>query len=205
MSRIRPKNEAKRKQILDAATTLFTENGYVETSMDNIAKLANVSKQTVYSHFGKKEELFSAAIEQKCIAYDLSQMVFSEGDDLAEFLLELATRFFNLISSKEAMAVHKICAYESDSYPELSELFYRAGPEPLVKEVTELFAHLGHIGVLSIPQPRMAAVQFLSIMRGEAWLRLEFNLKEQLTSSEIQDYLKHSVAFFIKGYQSASD
>ncbi|QOL26803.1 TetR/AcrR family transcriptional regulator [Thalassotalea sp. LPB0316] len=201
MNRIRPKNEVKRKQILDAATQLFTENGYVETSMDTIAKLANVSKQTVYSHFGNKEELFSASIEQKCIAYDLSQMSFQPDDDLAEFLLELATRFFDLISSKEAMAVHKICAYESASYPELSELFYRAGPEPLVNEVTELFAHLNKIKVLNIVEPRTAAVQFLSMMRGEAWLRLEFNLKEQLSPREIKRYLEQSVAFFIKGYQ----
>ena len=202
MSRIRPKNEVKRQQILDAATTLFTDNGYAETSMDNIAKLANVSKQTVYSHFGNKEELFSASIEQKCIAYDLSQMVFQPNDDLSNFLLDLAIRFFELISSKEAMAVHKICAFESESHPQLSELFYKAGPEPLILEVTELMDKIGKSGALAINDSRAAAVQFLSVMRGEAWLRLEFNLKDQLSDEEIRHYLENSVQFFIKGYKA---
>lgn len=201
MSRIRPKNETKRQQILDAATELFIENSYVETSMDNIAKRANVSKQTVYSHFGKKEELFSAAIERKCIAYDLSKNMFKEGDDLEEFLLALGWQFFELISSKEAMAVHKICAYESDSYPELSELFYKAGPEPLIIQMTEQMECFVKLGLLNIENPRAAALHFLCIMRGEAWLRLEFNLKKQLTKDDILAYMKNSVAFFIRGYQ----
>ena len=55
MVNVRSKSESKRKQILDAATILFTEQGYSSTSMDLIAKNANVSKQTVYSHFGNKD------------------------------------------------------------------------------------------------------------------------------------------------------
>jgi len=38
----------KRRAILDAATTVFLRNGYLGTSMDEIASLAGVSKQTVY-------------------------------------------------------------------------------------------------------------------------------------------------------------
>ena len=44
----------KRSAILEAATTLFLRNGYRGTSMDEIAALAAVSKQTVYKHFADK-------------------------------------------------------------------------------------------------------------------------------------------------------
>ena len=54
-------SEAKRQGILEAATRLFTEQGYDGTSVDDIAAEAGVSKQTVYSHFGNKEKLFGAA------------------------------------------------------------------------------------------------------------------------------------------------
>ena len=48
----------KRRAIVEAATTLFLENGYRGTSMDQIAAVARVSKQTVYKHFSDKEALF---------------------------------------------------------------------------------------------------------------------------------------------------
>ncbi|MFA0704551.1 TetR/AcrR family transcriptional regulator, partial [Vibrio sp. 10N.222.48.A3] len=43
------KSEQKRSQILTAASQLFSEHGF-KINMDQIAKAANVSKQTVYSH-----------------------------------------------------------------------------------------------------------------------------------------------------------
>ena len=48
----------KHRAILEAATTVFLNNGYPGTSMDEIAALARVSKQTVYKHFADKERLF---------------------------------------------------------------------------------------------------------------------------------------------------
>ena len=52
----------KRRAILDAATAAFLRNGYLGTSMDEIAALAGVSKQTVYKHFADKERLFSEIV-----------------------------------------------------------------------------------------------------------------------------------------------
>ena len=50
----------KRRVILETATELFLRNGYLGTSMDEVASVAGVSKQTVYKHFADKEGLFQA-------------------------------------------------------------------------------------------------------------------------------------------------
>ncbi|MBP7665126.1 MAG: TetR/AcrR family transcriptional regulator, partial [Shewanella sp.] len=52
------RSEQKRQQVLVAAIDLFCRQGFPHTSMDEVAKLAGVSKQTVYSHYGSKDELF---------------------------------------------------------------------------------------------------------------------------------------------------
>ena len=52
----------KRRAILDAARTLFLRNGYAGTSMDDVAALAAVSKQTVYKNFADKQRLFTEFI-----------------------------------------------------------------------------------------------------------------------------------------------
>ena len=57
-----PRSTRKRRAILEAATTVFLRKGYLGTSMDEIAALAAVSKQTVYKHFADKERLFSEIV-----------------------------------------------------------------------------------------------------------------------------------------------
>src|SRR3982075_2606071 len=52
----------KRRAIVQAATTVFLRNGYLGTSMDEIAALAAVSKQTVYKHFADKQSLFAEIV-----------------------------------------------------------------------------------------------------------------------------------------------
>lgn len=48
----------RRQMILDGATKAFTQFGYKATTMDLVAKLANVGKGTIYTFFKNKEELF---------------------------------------------------------------------------------------------------------------------------------------------------
>ncbi|MFD2115314.1 TetR/AcrR family transcriptional regulator [Paenibacillus yanchengensis] len=49
-------------KIVDAAIKLFSELGYHRTSMDDIAKEANVAKGTLYYHFTGKGELFEVIV-----------------------------------------------------------------------------------------------------------------------------------------------
>lgn len=200
MANVRSKSESKRKQILVAATLLFTEQGYSSTSMDLIAKNAGVSKQTVYSHFGSKDELFAASIKQKCDSYQMTEISLGTASEPAEILFVLAKRFLAMLTSKEALAIHKICAYESKSYPQISELFYQEGPERIVNDVAKLMAEFDSKQQLIIPEAKFAALQFLNMVKGECWMRLEFNTKKQISESEINRYLDSSIAMFIKGY-----
>ncbi|TYR74975.1 TetR/AcrR family transcriptional regulator [Rossellomorea vietnamensis] len=48
----------RKKQIIDAATKSFSLFGYKATTMDQVSKLANVGKGTIYNFFKNKEELF---------------------------------------------------------------------------------------------------------------------------------------------------
>ncbi|GAB6989188.1 TetR/AcrR family transcriptional regulator [Paenibacillus pini] len=48
----------RKKQVLEAATQSFSLFGYKATTMDQVAKIANVGKGTIYTFFDTKEQLF---------------------------------------------------------------------------------------------------------------------------------------------------
>ena len=52
----------RRKMIVEAATKSFSLFGYKATTMDQVAKLGNVGKGTIYTFFKNKEELFEEII-----------------------------------------------------------------------------------------------------------------------------------------------
>ena len=67
------KKEQKKQKLLDAAYSLFLEKGVSKTSVDEIAKGANVAKGTFYLYFHDKEHLLQQ------LAYQISFRVLSEG------------------------------------------------------------------------------------------------------------------------------
>src|SRR5947207_9408564 len=77
-----PRSARKRQAILDAATTAFLSKGYLGTSMDEIAALARVSKQTVYKHFADKESLFTEIVTST--VNEISDPVYDEVVRLAD-------------------------------------------------------------------------------------------------------------------------
>ena len=62
-------NTRKGDAILKAATALFLQDGFEKTSMDAIALKAGVTKQTVYSHYQSKEQLFTRMISDLCMQH----------------------------------------------------------------------------------------------------------------------------------------
>jgi AcrR family transcriptional regulator len=54
---IERRHEQTRAAIADAAVALFAERGFAETTMDDVAQAAGVSRRTVYRHFPSKDDL----------------------------------------------------------------------------------------------------------------------------------------------------
>ena len=198
----RSRSEEKRQQIFDTAADLFADRGYEGTSMDQIAEAAGVSKQTVYSHFGDKQGLFIAAIRQKCIANSLDPAFFCSGLPPRETLLELARHFTDLLLSDPAIRVHRLCVAGAEQYPEVSRMFYQAGPEPLMELLTDYLQDLAAQRLLAIENPLYAARQFLSMINSDAQFRAVLGLEQQQTRAEVDDYNRSSVDMFLRAYRA---
>ncbi len=59
----RARRSRRREQLLVAAGEAFAAGGYYATSMDNISRIAGVSKPILYQHFSNKLDLYLAVLQ----------------------------------------------------------------------------------------------------------------------------------------------
>lgn len=99
MPRIRAGNieehkELTRGQILDAAQDLFSEHGYQETSLGDIAAFVGIGRTTLYEYFKDKEDLLASLVDETLpqVFADMAEQLDSEApfiDQLAELTVRL--------------------------------------------------------------------------------------------------------------------
>ncbi|GAB2485812.1 TetR/AcrR family transcriptional regulator [Jatrophihabitans fulvus] len=71
---------SRRRQIIDAATTVFSREGYLAANLEDIAKVAGVAPTAIYYHFGGKEELFNQAL-RAALNGSSEQVYAARGDE----------------------------------------------------------------------------------------------------------------------------
>lgn len=197
----RPKDKHKQAAILDAAAKLIVTHGFEGTSMDGVAKEANVSKQTVYSHFKNKETLFKEAVSyysEKMLSFE--DLTACDHVSVEETLTQFATAFVNLTMSAPSMAVSRLVAGPSKNAKKLAKLFYAAGPIVCKTNLKQLLENWHKKKKLHIPDIHLAAAQFIALLTGEAHYLATLGLKDSFAEKEKQEHVKNSVAAFLKIY-----
>lgn len=97
----RPSKTERRGDILDAAKRLFAERGFHATRMSDVAAAAGVSHGTVFWHFGAKEELFHALMdeEEKTLRAYIDRAVGSVGDGAGDVFRRSVQATFEFFES----------------------------------------------------------------------------------------------------------
>lgn len=200
----RPKDQAKRQAILDAAKRLFLQRGYDGSSMDAIAAEAGVSKLTVYSHFTDKETLFAAAVKSKC-EEQLPQPFFEPASEISieSALLDIGRGFHNLVNSCESIELHRVMVAQANANPKLSQLFMDAGPQRVMREMERLLLQADQNGQLQVPDPSRAAGHFFCMIKGKNNFRLLLGCSPDLADdAEIEAHVQDVVHVFMRAYRA---
>jgi TetR/AcrR family transcriptional repressor of mexJK operon len=197
----RPKDLEKRAAILAAAKRLFPLSGFEGTSMDAIASEAGVSKLTVYSHFTDKETLFVAAVRARC-QDQLPDALFDvdTSGPVRGQLEAIARAFLALITSHEAISLHRLLTSSGSSSPKLAQLFWEAGPQRMRQSFEQFLKQEVEAGKLDVPDTTRAASQFFALLKGELHARLLCGCTESLTEQDIGDHVRATVDFFLRAF-----
>jgi TetR/AcrR family transcriptional repressor of mexJK operon len=199
----RPKDLAKRADILMAAGDLFMKKGFGGTTMDDIASLANVSKLTVYNHFGSKENLFSEVICKKCDQFTGEDFFHHfDGSNPHKELKIIGNAFIDLIYSPEAVSMYRLMMTDGASSPELGVIFYKAGPQRLYERFIKYLSKLETNNTLSFPNKEKAATLFFDLFKGDLHMRALLNISPKPTKKDFDILTEDNVDFYLKAHRA---
>jgi TetR/AcrR family transcriptional repressor of mexJK operon len=195
----------KAESILAAARRTFLASGFGAVSMDAIAREAGASKATLYAYFSSKEELFGAVVAGEGERY-FSGFSARELDprEVEASLTEIARRFLELVLSPDAIAVNRITIAEAVRFPQLGEVFWRAGPERTRAQIEAFLRRAVEAATLDIVDVRLAAEQFIALLRGDIHLRQLLRLDTAVDAAELNAAAKNAVATFLKAFGTAN-
>lgn len=127
--------DARRQRILDAAESVFTSIGYGAATMEQIARVAGMSKKTLYGLYPDKQSLFTDLISD-LDTYPASALTKDPASSLEELRARLLT-LAELALSRGQIEMIRLVISEARHNPELAETFHEKGIKKGRRYLTE--------------------------------------------------------------------
>jgi TetR/AcrR family transcriptional repressor of mexJK operon len=195
----RPLDAAKHRAIIETAAHLFFHNGYAATSIEQVAADAGVSKVTIYNQFGDKRALFAASVECECekMRGHFSLEAMPQGG-IRDRLTAIGEAIFAFLFRPEMIQFERRIAAETESEPAIGTAFLEAGPWRMKHAFAAYLRHTHEAGDLSIPDPELAAEQFVSMCKGMGDLERRFGA--EVTPEQRRRRISGAVDVFLAAY-----
>ena len=193
---------AKRRQILDGARSVFLAQGFEGASMNDIARVAGVSKGTLYVYFENKERLFAAVVEEERAQH--VDMIFDfdrTNADVGAVLTRIGVQLTTFMADPHKVSAMRVVMGISERMPELGRRFYETGPSMSRSKLAEYLVTRVEAGQLEIPDPMLAAAQFLEMSHAPICKPMFFGVENERPSPQrVREVVDSAVRLFLAGY-----
>ena len=194
-------DSAKRRQVLDGARQVFLADGFDAASMNEIARVAGVSKGTLYVYFDSKEALFEALIrEEKREQAEYTCQFDHANHDVGAVLREFGERLLERMFKPSAIAHLRIVAAVAQKFPSIGRAFYEAGPLVGLTRLSEYLHAQVEAGVMDIADTRTAASFFLDMCKSCHLLPVLLCAMDAPPAREVKAHVAQATATFLRAY-----
>ena len=162
-----------KKKILDAALTLFSEKGYANVFVAEIAEAVGIKAPSLYKHYKSKQDIFNAILDEMKSSYDRqASMLNLNGNNAsadAEIYASVSENeivkmglglFSYFLHDEYAQKFRKMLTIEQFNNSELAQLFTKQYADDPLSYQAALFSMLCLKGVLKEENPNVMALQF---------------------------------------------
>jgi AcrR family transcriptional regulator len=157
-----------RERILDAAFTAFMRHGYGGASTAQIARIAQVSKRDLYTHFGSKQAMLACCVIERAerMRHQLSLPMPTDSTGLRETLIAYGTTVVLELSRPEVLATYRLAILEAENGPDVALTLDRHGRVENAEALIGLLTAARDRGLLAGGEPADMADLFQGVLMG---------------------------------------
>ena len=188
------------------AEAVFLAQGFADTTMRDVAARAGASTETLYRHFGSKEDLFAEVVSNRANHLgDWCDADLERPKPMAEVLRDVGIDLLEVTSSPEVTTLLRIVVAEVPRDPAIGRTFYRVGPERRWEWLTAFLKRAQERGEFVGTNPGLAASIFLGAVMSHAHTaRLILQEPPPVSRAEIEERVDEVVAMFMARYSYLS-
>ena len=194
------RGEIRREAMLAAARDVFLEHGFSGASIEDVVGRTGGSKASLYSYFGSKEGLFGEMVSAGCKEFlrNVAIPTAVEGS-LPQTLKAFGLRFFKLYTEPGRVKLMRTVIAEATRFPQFAEQLYREGPQQVRIGLSAFFKQCHAEGLLRAPNPDLAAIQFITLVKGHCQFRSLFGLSPLALDITPTAFIDEAVRIFLDG------
>lgn len=190
------------RRIVAAATELFLERGFSDTSMDTVAAKARCSKRTLYTRFPSKgflfESVMSSFMQERLEQVELS-LQNGERLSLEHKLVRAGERALEVALTSEVVRLHRLLVCEGEKFPELPRIMEAEAWEPGLSFFISILSEANANADLSEAEIRLLAEQFFALVLERPLRRVTLGLSPPDVTPDQRRELRAAVRLFLRG------
>jgi TetR/AcrR family transcriptional repressor of mexJK operon len=188
----------KHEAILDAAVEVLAERG-VHAPIEEVARRAGVSKQTIYNHYGSKTELVRTLVERRRNRITAPLDRAAPGDRVEDTLASYAQAILELMVTPNSIQLLRMGVTSATEMPDLARTIYDAGSRASRYRLAEFLATAPRAEVV-IEDPAQAAELFLGMVTGGVQIRLLLGLESEIQPDGIPGRARACARRFVRAH-----
>jgi AcrR family transcriptional regulator len=187
-------DNAKRRQIVEGARTIFLQHGFDAASMNDVARAAGVSKGTLYV-------LFEAIVHEECQVHAENTFDLDPNNhDVEATLTRLGVAFVEFLCRPEKASARRAVVAIADRMPEIGKVFYETGPAIGIAKLAAYLQAQNQAGGIAVDDCELAAAQFLDACQSMLFKPVLFNFREAPNRDTIAYVVNTAVRNFLRAY-----
>jgi TetR/AcrR family transcriptional repressor of mexJK operon len=192
-------DRAKNEAILDAASDVIFERG-LSAPLDEIARRAGVSKQTIYNHYGSKAALMRALIARRTQLITSTLAMEGAQASAEEALAAYARALLQTVRMERGVAMMRLLIESARRNPELARQVLPTGLRASRTRLAEFLCRLRAGGRLALDDPDEAADFFAGMVVSHHQVQGLLGLPAELTPERIERIAREAARRFLKAY-----
>jgi TetR/AcrR family transcriptional repressor of mexJK operon len=190
---------AKTEAILDAAIEVIGERG-LSAPMEEIARRAGVSKQTVYNHYGSKAELVRALMARRVAQITAPLREPSAVDHPREALAAYARSMLETVTTTKSYSIMRVIIQGAGEMPDVAHEVFEAGPRHARRQLAAFLEMETRLGRLKVENFDQAAEFFSGMVMGHSQLRSLLRLPSDKSQEEFDSLAGEAAERFLRAY-----